>query len=103
MKSDIETSGLLWWDENLAQQSVPFSTVLFPALLGKCDSRLLLSELSLDELRIIAQHCITSNSDQVTKTDVNYSSKINKNSLFAANYFYAIVVVLSVSRPIWST
>lgn len=69
MKSDIETSGLLWWDENLAQQSVPFSTVLFPALLGKCDSRLLLSELSLDELRIIAQHCITSNSDQVTKTD----------------------------------
>ncbi|KAF1794436.1 Tetratricopeptide repeat [Phytophthora cactorum] len=67
-----ETSGLLWWDEELAQPSVSFRTAFFPALLCVCDPQSLPSELSRDELRVVTQFCISSNahqSDLVTKED----------------------------------
>ncbi|KAG2847749.1 hypothetical protein PC112_g958 [Phytophthora cactorum] len=72
MMSEIETSGLLWWDEELAQPSVSFRTAFFPALLCVCDPQSLPSELSRDELRVVTQFCISSNahqSDLVTKED----------------------------------
>ncbi|KAG3033941.1 hypothetical protein PC120_g1683 [Phytophthora cactorum] len=72
MMSEIETSGLLWWDEELAQPSVSFRTAFFPALLCVCDPQSLPSELSRDELRVVTQFCISSSahqSDLVTKED----------------------------------
>ncbi|ETO63213.1 hypothetical protein F444_19030 [Phytophthora nicotianae P1976] len=72
MGSDIEALGLLWWDEQLTQSTVPFRDVFFPALLCACDPQPLPSELSRDELRVVTQFCFSPNarqSDQVTRED----------------------------------
>ncbi|GMF27897.1 unnamed protein product [Phytophthora fragariaefolia] len=77
---DAEASGLLWWDEELAQSRVPFRAIFFPALVRVCDSHLLPSELSREELRVVTQYCISpdvSQSDQVAKDDVSASSSAN--------------------------
>ncbi|KAF4128713.1 Tetratricopeptide repeat [Phytophthora infestans] len=72
MRSEIETQGTLWWDEQLVQPSVSFRAAFFPALLCVCDAQSLPSELSRDELRVVTKFCVSHTahqSDQVTKED----------------------------------
>ncbi|CAH0487885.1 unnamed protein product [Peronospora farinosa] len=72
MKLESEVSGLLWWDEEFTEPQVSFRTTLFPALLGVCDTQLLSSELSHDEVRVVTEFCISPDANQtdiVTKED----------------------------------
>ncbi|CAI5701170.1 unnamed protein product [Peronospora effusa] len=72
MKLESEVSGLHWWDEEFTEPQVSFRTTLFPALLGVCDTQLLSSKLSHDEVRVVTEFCISPDANQtdiVTRED----------------------------------
>ncbi|GLD94212.1 hypothetical protein PINS_up002823 [Pythium insidiosum] len=77
MKADEEPS--LWWYGTFGSsgvESVPFSTVFWPALLRKCRHTVASTEsLSLDELRVILKYCIGNlarHADCVSKVEFDH-------------------------------